>query len=269
MEITVSSSIICDDIPLLFTSYKKQEVTENEKATILVYDDNKEEILKNYELEIAEIYPFKGPFKIEDGNIVMEKVDREDDRFEGVNLPQLRVTIMLNKKSSESKLKKTIPTYFAKSIEDDQCVIMPNKINNLQQTIVTVILKDVNDNDPVFKDGNNIIVGYPEEVLASRISPPYVTIVEVSLQQAFLFSKYIFKKYLFHFKATDKDAGENAQIKYSLDTTDFVIHPTSGIIYPTTDSFGDKKKFKVIASDKNGASDGRKATLQVEVCILF
>lgn len=189
----ITSAIVCDDdIPQFFTSYALKEVLENKAETIIIYDDEEVEALKKYIPNIIDIYPKflngNGPFEIDDkATVKLNKVDREDDVFKNMLIPQLRVTIQLERKdtryTSRSKsLSKLMQIRDSDDDNDDvgkQCVIMPQKIANLQQTVITVIIEDENDNDPVFKDGKKLIIGYPEESIAKQITLPYVAVIEV------------------------------------------------------------------------------------------
>lgn len=195
MRIIITSTVICNDLPRLFTVYvQKRADEEQEEPSILVVYDKKDEageILKDYDLKIVEVFPQPnegtGPFSIDaDGNLVMAKVDREANIFSRMQLPQYRVTIELVKKTTNPRRSSTeFFTTPAKSAlitidadENDQCIIMPENIRNTQQTVVTVVINDQNDNDPVF-EVDKVTVGYPEEKLAAKVAPPYLTVVQV------------------------------------------------------------------------------------------
>lgn len=161
-------------------------MVENKEETITVYDAEKEQILKNYMLKIMDVYPkssnINEPFEIDaDGNIKMKKVDREDDIFKNMIVPQYRVTIELVRKETNENLRKINNlAEIREEIVENQCVIMPKQIDNLQQTVVTVIIGDVNDNPPQFKDGKKLFIGYPEESVATQMALPYVAVIEVT-----------------------------------------------------------------------------------------
>lgn len=74
----------------------------------------------------------------------------------------------------------------------------------------------------------------------------------------------------FWFQATDKDAGKNGKIQYSLrgeDAEDFVINPETGTIYcsrPADDS-NISKSFEVVAKDNDGKLEGYESALNITV----
>lgn len=110
-------------------------------------------------------------------NLIVEKLDREDALFKNMYQAQCRVTLQLEKKGTINNYVNLNRT--SKLEEDDQrCIIMPDKINNLKQTVVSIIIEDENDNSPQFKE-SNLIVGYPEEKLVAAISATSLTTVEV------------------------------------------------------------------------------------------
>lgn len=194
IRIEISAAVVCNDLPLLFTSYSLKNVDEEKEdpTTIVVYDDDDDEILEKYQLDIVEIFPQakeNGPFAIDNnGNLIMNTVNREDDIFKGMRSPQYRVTIELVKKGDKTRgnkyLNKTNNIFdkYKKNYadEDDQCVIMPQEIQNLQRTVVTIMINDINDNEPKF-ESENLIIGYPDRELASVIAPPYLTVVQVRM----------------------------------------------------------------------------------------
>lgn len=111
------------------------------------------------------------------------------------------------------------------------------------QTVVLVVVKDVNDNAPKFKDGSTLTIGYPVQNL----------------------TKYVNAQYLAKVTATDEDEGINAVIKYSLDVDNFYIHKDTGVIYPNADIYQDNLSFDVKATDKDG--EGMTSKLKINVRI--
>lgn len=105
-------------------------------------------------------------------------------------------------------------------------------------TYLNIIIVDQNDNFPVFNNpSDGTYIGFPDASLTEKLMP----------------------RYLIDIDAFDLDDGLNAKIKYSLSNSeDFSIDPETGIIYPLKSCMvrKDAVDITVIATDRNGASDG-------------
>uniref|UniRef100_A0A182J964 Cadherin domain-containing protein n=1 Tax=Anopheles atroparvus TaxID=41427 RepID=A0A182J964_ANOAO len=120
-------------------------------------------------------------------------------------------------------------------------------------TVISIIVDDINDNNPVFTlprtpASDAIHLGYPEPSLATRLMLTQLTQVW----------------------ATDADEGLNAKIRYSLNedaTGHFMIDPTEGTVHPTRDALRetDRVMFDAVATDRDGAGDGRSTRLPLTV----
>lgn len=60
-----------------------------------------------------------------------------------------------------------------------QIVLINDIANYASQTVITVIVEDINDHDPVFAE-TELVVGYPDRDLLSLVSPAYITQVQVT-----------------------------------------------------------------------------------------
>lgn len=99
-------------------------------------------------------------------------------------LPQFTLTLRLVDVSTLSRRRRspvTNDTYNQRDGADDRTwVLVEDEIENAaNQIIVFVIVDDINDNYPIFKQ-TDILVGYPARNLALEILPPYLTKVQVS-----------------------------------------------------------------------------------------
>lgn len=103
------------------------------------------------------------------GNLQSIAIDRESPLISTMYLPQFTLTLRLVDRNGNSR-KKRSRTWV--NLEDDLQ-------NSASQTIVFVIVDDINDNPPSFVN-TKPAVGYPSEELALEILPPYVTTVQVS-----------------------------------------------------------------------------------------
>uniref|UniRef100_A0A182WB61 Cadherin domain-containing protein n=1 Tax=Anopheles minimus TaxID=112268 RepID=A0A182WB61_9DIPT len=118
-------------------------------------------------------------------------------------------------------------------------------------TIVTIVVDDINDNDPVFVhpiilSGNAVQLGFPEPSLANKLMlSGLITVL-----------------------ATDADEGLNGKVKYSLlENEHFMVHPETGSIEPTKDALREANHIEltVFATDRDGAVDGRSSRLELAV----
>ncbi|XP_035906375.1 protocadherin Fat 3-like [Anopheles stephensi] len=171
--------------------------------------------------------------------------DREDrDLFGDMQVPQFSLLMQLkcsetDEQSQRSPVKRSL-------VETDTI----NYASDI--TIVTIIVDDINDNDPVFVEpatapGTNAIhLGFPEPSLASKLMLSGLLTV----------------------RATDADEGLNAAIRYSLSENEhFMLDPVTGSIEPTKSALRDSDliDLTVIATDREGALDGRGTALDLVV----
>lgn len=187
----MSSLTICDDKPVGAYSVLVKRVQENnEPVSLLVYDPSENpNLLNEFKYEIREVYPEEGThlFKIDDdGNLLVDTLDRELEIFKNMYVAQYRVVLELVEKSSASKTihKRSLDGYFNQKLEEDmdECVLIKDKILNIPQTIISVIVEDINDNAPKFKNNiQNLVLGLPKEEIASKIPSTYITKIEVGI----------------------------------------------------------------------------------------
>lgn len=163
--------------------------------------------------------------------------DREASEFSNYQVPQIQLILDLNCDEDNFTL---FQPWLALDVMTDEIMF------NAKRTYLNIIIEDENDNAPIItnpSDDGSYKIGYPEESLARSIMPPYLIKIE----------------------ATDADEGINAKIKFSLTSSSyFEIHPKNGVIYPKN-KFDDSTSLTIIATDKDGASDGLKASLILDV----
>uniref|UniRef100_A0A182TX67 Cadherin domain-containing protein n=1 Tax=Anopheles melas TaxID=34690 RepID=A0A182TX67_9DIPT len=118
-------------------------------------------------------------------------------------------------------------------------------------TIVSIIVDDINDNDPIFiypetASGNKVWLSFPEPSLANRLM--LSGLIDVV--------------------ATDADENLNAKIRYSVaENEHFTVHPETGSIKPTKDSLRASNLIDLVvyATDRDGAVDGRSSRLEITI----
>lgn len=95
-------------------------------------------------------------------------------------LPQFTVVLRLANTAGISRKRRSIYEY---PVENKTWAYLEDDIPNLaNQTVVFVIVDDINDNAPVFVNTKQA-VGYPNREIALEILPPYVTTVEVKSER--------------------------------------------------------------------------------------
>uniref|UniRef100_A0A1Q3FJC5 Cadherin domain-containing protein n=1 Tax=Culex tarsalis TaxID=7177 RepID=A0A1Q3FJC5_CULTA len=115
-------------------------------------------------------------------------------------------------------------------------------------TVLNVIVEDVNDNSPSFEypAAQGLHFGFPTPTIAAGLMlPELITVV-----------------------AKDVDEGLNAKVRYSIDENeDFGIDAESGQIYPLKNAMKASQLVKLVvqATDRDGASDGRRASMEISV----
>uniref|UniRef100_A0A182NM73 Cadherin domain-containing protein n=1 Tax=Anopheles dirus TaxID=7168 RepID=A0A182NM73_9DIPT len=186
---------------------------------------------------------------LETGWLASRSFDRENQAlFADMPIPQFRLVLQLKcDDEAEDLLQENVRRTIVK-----RSLVETNTINYAPDiTVVSIIVDDINDNDPVFRQpdvapGNAVRLGYPEPSLAAKLMLSELVVVE----------------------ATDADAGLNALVRYSLsESGHFTIDAHTGSIYPTRSALRDSNRVSltVIATDRDGAVDGRSAQLTLTV----
>lgn len=181
-------------------------------------------------------------------------LDREDRIFDEYDVPQIQIKLKLNcgevqisanqfeqlgryQSPPVNVTKLPSPRSINPSIGDGRWYTLTNDIDfTSDMTVINLIIEDVNDNYPIFDPATPSLVGYPEPEIANHIIPPHLVIVH----------------------ATDRDAGMNAIIKYTLEENNsFQINPNSGMITPLDGwSNVESVELTIHATDNFGAANG-------------
>lgn len=168
-------------------------------------------------------------------HIVSRAIDREAVVFKNMIKPQIKLTVRLNCPGELSRRKRDT------TLENSHLLYLDDIPLKVDTTIISVVLKDANDNAPEFVvPSSNDFIGYPDNEVNQDILPDYLIKVE----------------------AIDKDEGTNAAIKYFIeDNGHFGIQSDSGIIYPYSNAMQGISQLVlvIIAKDRNG-EDGFKET---------
>jgi hypothetical protein len=196
--------------------------------------------------------------------LVATAFDREDSMFQGYVVPQFQIKLKLNCPDPEKFIISTAHTGFNSTINvlhpieqrlspvdpSGKYFVLTNEVffaNDV--TTLNVIIKDVNDNAPLFtspKSAEVFVLGYPEPEVAEKILPAYLYKVE----------------------AQDIDEGDNAAIRFSINSNNhFDINAETGVIYPLTNAMADSDTvtIEVQASDLNGNPSALSATQELRV----
>lgn len=104
-------------------------------------------------------------------------IDREGSLISSMYLPQFTVVLRLYD-TENNRRKRSLRSEYP-SEERTWVYLEDDIVNVADQTIVFVVVDDINDNHPAFVNTKEA-VGYPTKELALEILPPYVTVVEVS-----------------------------------------------------------------------------------------
>lgn len=186
--------------------------------------------------------------------------DRESTIFADMEVPQIQVTLHL-RCPDETALEAFVPftpietfssnseRFIAPQAPDSRWYTLASSIPYSERsTILSIIIEDENDNRPefVWPLFDNQQFGYPDAQLSEAIMPPYLLKVV----------------------ATDRDAGINAQVAYSLvDSNDFQVHRETGVITPVRSALQSTSEVRLTirATDRNGAADGLVNTVSVIV----
>jgi hypothetical protein len=107
-----------------------------------------------------------------------------------MKVPQFsfRLKIVQEATDSPQRIKRSIYNennnkILIQSDEDNKewIVVDDSLLSTRNETYVSVIIDDLNDETPVFDVGSNLIVAYPLPSLAIELLPPYLTVVKVRL----------------------------------------------------------------------------------------
>lgn len=221
------------------------------------------------EVKINKIYDFLFTEYVqinsETNQLTSISFDRESETFSTYEVPQIQVTLQL---SCEGEISEEpfstnvvntttrypqpadIQTRFIVPGTDDgrwYVLLASDVVHSSRTTVLTIIIEDENDNAPVFLQPLVPIIGYPDATVAEQIMPAQVVVV----------------------LAVDSDAGLNAKIRYSLAmvSENFQIDAETGILSPRRDAFktSEQETIDLIATDRDGASDGHTTTIQLLV----
>ncbi|XP_071052360.1 uncharacterized protein [Onthophagus taurus] len=248
IKIRIGSAETCPDgtiwNPYTFLAVNIKE--NEEESVVLPLNDGSE-----YHYEIVDIQPNKDRFELNgNGDVVAKSLDRESDEFGSGKAQYIaKINLISNAVQRRFSPKSTLKTLFVLKDEttagDDKCYSI-NKIGNEpNQIVIGISVDDVNDNKPIFEK-TKVVVGYPESDLLKTVSPPYVIVV----------------------KATDKDIGDYASLKYSVTSSKVVIDENTGYIYPTDDIYENDEVVKVTAKDDNGKGYETEEPLTLTIKIL-
>lgn len=229
------STVIVISLP---TTVCQEENTAVEKSLIVLtlkeeeaHTDIIDSVIDNCEYVIENVVPSTDIFSIDEvtHKLVSTIFDREDVIFTDVLIPQYQITLRLSQCTETtnivSRSKRDLGYVYTDDIEYEWSL-----------TMLTVIIEDINDNEPIFisPTESRTVIGYPEAEVAESILPPYLTIVQ----------------------ATDADEGNFAKIQYSIEANNhFDINSETGLIYPLSNALSsvDEFTFIVHAIDENGA----------------
>ncbi|XP_055708550.1 uncharacterized protein LOC129804881 isoform X2 [Phlebotomus papatasi] len=195
--------------------------------------------IENCEFEILGYLPNdQDYFYIEDRLLKSNEFDREADIFTGMTIPQFQISLKLE--CPETRRKRSILPWIVSSqprdLDGPKEYVFTNDIpHSSTVTVINVIVEDENDNKPTIiypTADDGLSFGYPEPGLADRLLLNHVLQV----------------------KATDRDVGENAIIKFALLETNshFTIDSETGIIYPKRNALqtSAQTNLRVIATDR-------------------
>lgn len=159
--------------------------------------------------------------------------------------PQIQLTVRL---SCPEKLSRRRRSVFENPVLENSHLLYLDDIPlKLDTTIISVILKDSNDNAPEFVvPSSTDPIGYPDIEVNPDILPDYLIKVE----------------------AIDKDEGLNAAIKYSIeDNSHFGIQSDSGVIYPYSGAMKGVPELDIVivARDRNGTEGFKEAKVTLRV----
>lgn len=192
--------------------------------------------------------------------IAVIPMDREAEIFASMAVPQIQVTLKLicaddadapNRMDSRANLQQSMQTNITAGLQmrsldpaasDGRWYTLTDTLPyEPRLTQLTIIIEDENDNAPQFETPlvDDILYAYPGPQIAEQIMPAHLVQVH----------------------ATDRDAGLNAIVRYTLDTNaHFQVHGETGVVTPLRDAFAsaavDEITLTVTATDRDGDALG-------------
>ncbi|KAK5645622.1 hypothetical protein RI129_004086 [Pyrocoelia pectoralis] len=247
---TDSANVVIKVVSEESTTYSVivKEISELTEATINL-PCSQTETTCVYEFDYQ--YPETTPplFTVENNVLKSASIHLQMDAIKDLLVPQFIVNLKLRPTAPKLRNLTLIQNV---NFEEDvhKWVLLPKHLlRESDSLLVSVIINDVNNNPPIFKEGSKLLIGYPVKKLARQLSLTHL--VQVTATDADLFPI-------------------NSDIRYSTDSSNFIVHPISGVIYPAETAFADNKDetFKVVAKDRAGGEDAHSTTLEVEVTLL-
>lgn len=142
-------------------------------------------------------------FSIENNMLTSKAFDREGIEFIDMALPQFQMTLKLscpeivNKGKISSKsfqnstnnpliqsTSKSITTLQQRADDVRQYILTENIKHLWDTTMLTIIIEDENDNDPIFVNpAANVLLGFPEPKVAEKILVPFLITLYVCISE--------------------------------------------------------------------------------------
>lgn len=173
----------------------------------------------------------------------IEPFDREADYFADYLIPQIQIKLELicDPTAMVTKANQLIRGFSENLVTDE--ILFSRTV-----TYLNIIIVDQNDNAPIFiyPATNNYYTGQLDKELTEKIMSHDLIKID----------------------AFDLDDGENAEIKYALESNEhFTIDPESGTIYPLRNSMSHESSVQLVvtATDRNGAENGLSTTVTIFV----
>ncbi|XP_050681767.1 uncharacterized protein LOC126977109 [Leptidea sinapis] len=189
---------------------------------------------------------------VDDEGLHTKSIDREDVSIAFMPVSQIQVELNLHC-GSDLRMKRSLSTNGEQNwlgpydYGANKWILTDSISYNARRTLVNLIVKDINDNSPIFVGLENepIVVGYPESDIEGFVSPRFLVKVE----------------------ATDADIGENAAIMYWSTDPRVVVSPNTGDVHVhNTATIEDNYRFTVNATDRRGS--GNTGSIDVLVKLL-
>ncbi|VVD04290.1 unnamed protein product [Leptidea sinapis] len=189
---------------------------------------------------------------VDDEGLHTKSIDREDVSIAFMPVSQIQVELNLHC-GSDLRMKRSLSTNGEQNwlgpydYGANKWILTDSISYNARRTLVNLIVKDINDNSPIFVGLENepIVVGYPESDIEGLVSPRFLVKVE----------------------ATDADIGENAAILYWSTDPRVVVSPNTGDVHVhNTATIEDNYRFTVNATDRRGS--GNTGSIDVLVKLL-
>ncbi|KAF5273575.1 hypothetical protein FQR65_LT04573 [Abscondita terminalis] len=173
--------------------------------------------------EVIDQHPFTNPCASSLGNLNVAALDRENDQIVNMNVPQFVIQLRIVELAYVRR---------KRALEPREWINVPKIVHHeVDHLILSVIIDDDNDHPPAFDEDTLTTIGYFH---SNSYLPFYIPVTQI--------------------KAIDMDSGINADITYTIDNDDFIIHSKTGMLYPRTKYFQNPVlvKISIKAADKNG-----------------